>query len=132
MSDQKQTNSPNIALQAGGNMTGITVAGGDISGTVTVTIQQLRDSDTPEAPQLADLLTQLQQAINESTELAAPDKEKALKYLDKIGKLANDQEPDRDVISMAIDGILGIVSKAAKLLAPVQGIADGLRKLLNL
>ena len=113
-------------------MTGITVAGGDISGTVTVTIQQLRDSDTPEAPQLADLLTQLQQAINESTELAAPDKEKALKYLDKIGKLANDQEPDRDVISMAIDGILGIVSKAAKLLAPVQGIADGLRKLLNL
>ncbi|MFN5855140.1 MAG: pentapeptide repeat-containing protein [Pseudanabaenaceae cyanobacterium] len=132
MSDQKQTNSPNIALQAGGNMTGITVAGGDISGTVTVTIQQLRDSDTPEAPQLADLLSQLQQAINESTELAAPDKEKALKYLDKIGKLANDQEPDRDVISMAIDGILGIVSKAAKLLAPVQGIADGLRKLLNL
>jgi uncharacterized protein YjbI with pentapeptide repeats len=123
----------NTTLQSGGgNMTGITVAGGDISGTVTVTIQQLRDSDTPEAPQLADLLTQLQQAINESTELAAPDKEKALKYLDKIGKLANDQEPDRDVISMAIDGILGIVSKAAKLLAPVQGIADGLRKLLNL
>ena len=43
MSDKKQ----DISLQAGGSMTGITVAGGDISGTVTLTIQELRDSDTP-------------------------------------------------------------------------------------
>ena len=128
MSDKNQ----NISLNAGGSMTGVTVAGGDISGTVTLTIQQLRDSNTPEAPKLADLLTDLQKAINESNELAQPDKEKALKYLDKIGKLANDKEADRDMIGMAIDGILNVVSKAAKLLTPVQAIAEGLRKLLQL
>ena len=128
MSDKKQ----DISLQAGGNMTGVTVAGRDISGTVTLTIQQLRDSDTPEAPKLADLLTDLQKEISESNELAQPDKEKALKYLDKIGKLANDKEADRDIIGMAIDGILNVVSKAAKLLTPVQAIAEGLRKLLQL
>jgi uncharacterized protein YjbI with pentapeptide repeats len=128
MSDKNQ----NISLNAGGNMTGITVAGGDISGTVTLTIQQLRDSDIPEASNLADLLTDLQKAITESPELAEPDKEKALKYLDKIGKLANDKEGDRDLIGMAIDGILNVVSKAAKLLTPVQTIAESLRKLLQL
>ncbi|MCY7332145.1 MAG: pentapeptide repeat-containing protein [Pseudanabaena sp. CAN_BIN31] len=128
MSDKNQ----NISLNAGGNMTGVTVAGGDISGTVTLTIQQLRDSDTSEAANLADILTDLQKAITDSPELAEPDKEKALKYLDKIGKLANDKEGDRDLIGMAIDGILNVVSKAAKLLTPVQAIAESLRKLLQL
>jgi hypothetical protein len=52
--------------------------------------------------------------------------------LDKIGKLANDKEGDRDLIGMAIDGILNVVSKAAKLLTPVQTIAESLRKLLQL
>ncbi len=120
----------NISGVAGKDLKG--VAGRDISGQVTITIQELRDSDTPEAPKLADLLTDLQKVISESTELAEPDKEKALKYLDKIGKLANDKECDRDMISMAIDGILNVVSKAAKLLTPVQAIADGLRKILQL
>ena len=120
----------NISGVAGKDLKG--VAGRDISGQVTITIQQLRDSNTPEAPKLADLLTELQQAINESTELVEKDKTQALKYLDKIGQLANDKEADRDMISMAIDGILNVVSKAAKLLTPVQAIADGLRKILQL
>ena len=128
MSDKNQ----NISLKSDGNMTGVTVAGGDISGTVTVTIQQLRDSDTPEAPKLADLLTELQKAISESTELVEEDRTKALQYLDTIGKLANNKEEDRDVIGLMIDKILKVVSKAAKLLSPVQAIADGLRKILQL
>ena len=125
-------NQKGITITNHGSMKGFNVAGGDISGVVKVTIQELRDSDTPEAPKLADLLTDLQKAISESNELAEPDKEKALKYLDKIGKLANDKEADRDIIGMAIDGILNVVSKAAKLLTPVQAIAEGLRKLLQL
>jgi uncharacterized protein YjbI with pentapeptide repeats len=128
MSDKNQ----NIQLQSGGDMTGVTVAGGDISGTVTLTIQQLRDSSIPEAPKLADLLTQLQAAITDSSELEVEDKKKALNYLDRIGKLANDKDSDRSIISMAIDGIIGIVSKAAKLLTPVGAIAASLRKLLQL
>ena len=125
-------NQKGITITNHGSMKGFNVAGGDISGVVKVTIQELRDSDTPEAPKLADLLTDLQKAISESNELAEPDKEKALKYLDKIGKLANDKEADRDMIGMAIDGILNVVSKAAKLFTPVQAIAEGLRKLLQL
>ncbi|WP_271252073.1 pentapeptide repeat-containing protein [Pseudanabaena sp. Chao 1811] len=127
MSDKNQ----NISLKSDGNMTGITVAGGDISGTVTVTIQQLRDSDTPEAPKLADLLTDLQKVINESTELTEEDKAKALQYIDTIGKFANNKE-DHDMIGTVIDKIIKVVSKAAKLLTPVQAIADGLRKILQL
>ncbi|WP_190316009.1 pentapeptide repeat-containing protein [Pseudanabaena sp. UWO310] len=38
------------------------VAGRNISGTVTNTIQQLRETNQPEAPQLSDLLEQLQKA----------------------------------------------------------------------
>ena len=125
-------NNQSISLQAGGNMTGVTVAGGDISGTVTVTIQQLRDNDTPQAPEIADLLTELHKLINESPDLADKDKQKALKNIDNIGKIANNKEGDRNSIDDLIDNILGIVSKAAKLLTPVQAIADGLRKILNL
>ncbi|NMF56615.1 pentapeptide repeat-containing protein [Pseudanabaena yagii] len=127
VSDKNQ----NISLKSDGNMTGVTVAGGDISGTVTVTIQQLRDSDTPEAPKLADLLTDLQKAISESTELTEEDKTKALQYIDTIGKFANNKE-DHDMIGTVIDKIIKVVSKAAKLLTPVQAIADGLRKILQL
>ncbi len=127
MSDKNQ----NISLKSDGNMTGVTVAGGDISGTVTVTIQQLRDSNTAEAPKLADLLTDLQKVINESTELTEEDKTKALQYIDTIGKFANNKE-DHDMIGSAIDKIIKVVSKAAKLLTPVQAIAEGLRKILQL
>ncbi len=127
MSDKNQ----NISLSAGRDITAPTVAGGDISGTVTVTIQQLHDSDTPEAPKLADLLTDLQKVINESTELTEEDKTKALQYIDTIGKFANNKE-DHDMIGTVIDKIIKVVSKAAKLLTPVQAIADGLRKILQL
>ena len=130
--DPMSENNQSISLQAGGNMTGVTVAGGDISGTVTVTIQQLRDNDTPQAPEIADLLTELHKLINESPDLADKDKQKALKNIDNIGKIANNKEGDRNSIDDLIDNILGIVSKAAKLLTPVQAIADGLRKILNL
>ena len=39
------------------NLSGSTINLGTLSGTVTNTINQLRDSTTPEAPQLAELLT---------------------------------------------------------------------------
>jgi len=54
-----------------------------------------------------------------------------LQYIDTIGKFANTKE-DHDMISAVIDKIINVVSKAAKLLTPVQAIADGLRKILQL
>jgi uncharacterized protein YjbI with pentapeptide repeats len=128
MSDQ------NIKFQSGGDITGVNVASGniDISGTVTITIQKLHDSNIPEAPKLAELLTQLQTVIGASPDLAYKDKQKVLKYLDNIGEVANKQDGDRNRIDELIDNILGVVSKAAVLLTPVQAIADSLRKLLQL
>ena len=123
---------------AGGNISGVAgkdqkgIAGRDINGQVTVTIQQLRDNDAPEAPQLVELLTQLQTTIAESPDLSDKDKQKALKYLDNIGEIANKKDGDRNRIDELIDNILGVASKAAKLLTPVQAIADNLRKLLQL
>lgn len=49
-----------------------------------------------------------------------------------LSKIANNKEGDRNSIDDLIDNILGVVSKAAKLLSPVQAIADSLRKILNL
>jgi uncharacterized protein YjbI with pentapeptide repeats len=127
MSDKNQ----NISLNAGRD---ITVAGGDIdiSGTITVTIQQLRNSVIPEAPEIADLLTELQKLISESPDLSDKDRQKILTNIDNIGKIANNKEGDRNSIENLIDGIVGAVSKFAKLLTPIQAIADGLRKLLQL
>jgi len=130
MSDKNQ----NISLNAGRDITAPTVAGGDIdiSGTITVTIQQLRDSVIPEAPEIADLLTELQKLISESPDLSDKDKQRILTNIDNIGKIANNKEGDRNSIENLIDGIVGAVSKFAKLLTPIQAIADGLRKLLHL
>ncbi|MBD2178376.1 pentapeptide repeat-containing protein [Pseudanabaena sp. FACHB-1998] len=120
----------NISGVAGKDQKGI--AGRDINGQVTVTIQQLHNSDAPEAPQLVELLTQLQTTIAKSPDLSDKDKQKALKYLDNIGEIANKKDGDLHRIDELIDNILGVVSKAAKLLTPVQAIADSLRKLLQL
>ena len=69
------------------NMTGVAI--GQISGAVTNTIGQLQASDAPEAPKLADLLQQLQVAIESDADLSEEDKAEALeqvKVLAEVGK----------------------------------------------
>ena len=101
------------------------VAGRDISGTVTNTIQQLRETNQPEAQQLADLLEELQKAVESSAELAEPDKEKALGYLNQIGEMsAKKPEQKKGMLPMLLDAFTGVISKAAPLIEPVKKIVE--------
>jgi CHAD domain-containing protein len=100
-----------------GDVSGIT--GSDISGTVTNTIGQLEASPESEALQLADLLKQLQTAITrEDSGLSQKDQEKALKYIDILGKLGNDrQNPDLlEKAEAALDALPTIAKRGAGLI----------------
>ncbi|MDX2255415.1 MAG: pentapeptide repeat-containing protein [Pseudanabaenaceae cyanobacterium bins.39] len=100
------------------------VAGREISGTVTNTLQQLRETNQPEAPKLSDLLEQLQKAVETSSELGEPEKQKALEYLNQIGELSA-QEPakNKGMLTILLDAFTGVISKAASLIDPVKKIA---------
>jgi uncharacterized protein YjbI with pentapeptide repeats len=63
---------------AGENMTGVA---GVVSGNVTQSIGQLEKVDEPEAPKLADLLKQLQAAIEADANLSEEDKAEALEQV---------------------------------------------------
>ena len=100
------------------------VAGRDISGTVTNTIQQLRETNQPEAPQLSDLLEQLQKAVESSDELDKPEKEKALDYLNKIVEMSvKEPAQKKGMLPILLDAFTGVISKAANLIDPVKKIA---------
>ena len=100
------------------------VAGRDISGTVTNTIQQLRETKQPEAPQLSDLLEKLQKAVETSSELGEPEKQKALEYLNQIGEMSTkDPSQKKGMLPILLDAFTGVISKAANLIDPVKKIA---------
>jgi uncharacterized protein YjbI with pentapeptide repeats len=115
------SSSSNVALNTGDNNQGVI---GNISGTVTNTIQQIRETNQPEAPQLSDLLEQLQQAVESSSELGEPEKQKALEYLNQIGEMsAKDPSQKKGMLPILLDAFTGVISKAANLIDPVKKIA---------
>ena len=76
-------------IQSGGAISAEQMAVGrnaTVSGTVNKTIGQLQDSNAPEAPQLADLLKQLQTAIESEPNLKPEEKNEALEQLGKIAE----------------------------------------------
>lgn len=82
-----------------------------ISGNVTKTIGQLQDSETSEAPKLADLLKQLQVAIEADPNLKADEKTEALEQVEEIakaGKNPNEGEMQKlaKTASRALRGML--------------------------
>ncbi|NET58346.1 MAG: hypothetical protein F6K47_19975 [Symploca sp. SIO2E6] len=125
---------------AGENLTG--VAGGDISGTVTNTINQLSESESPEAPTLADLLKQLQAAIaSPDSGLSEKDKKKALNHLDTIGKLGVERNNYslREMAENAMDALPTILKRGAGLMEflktrfdiELDEILENIQSLLN-
>jgi uncharacterized protein YjbI with pentapeptide repeats len=92
----------NVTNLAGGDQTG--VAGGDINGAVTVSIGKLAELATPEATRLADLLQQLQSAIESDTNLSAQDKAKALRQVKSLAE-AGQNPKDEDKKGLADDAI---------------------------
>ena len=114
------SSSSNVTLNTGDNNQGVI---GNISGTVTNTIQQLRETNQPEAPQLSDLLEQLQKAVESSSELGEPEKQKALEYLNQIGEMsAKDPSQKKGMLPILLDAFIGVISKAANLIDPVKKI----------
>ncbi|AFZ11779.1 pentapeptide repeat protein [Crinalium epipsammum PCC 9333] len=86
----------NISGVQGGSISGLAAAGGnqeisgsalgDISGTVTNTIGQLEQADESEAPKLADLLKQLQTAIETDSNLTPETKIEALEQINALAE----------------------------------------------
>jgi hypothetical protein len=76
-------------IQNGGTINAQQLAVGryaTVSGNVTKTIGQLQGSNAPEAPQLADLLKQLQVAIDADPDLKPEEKAEALEQVGEIAK----------------------------------------------
>lgn len=121
MADQSKNininNSSDIAGIVLGHNTGVVgkdmtgVVGGNISGTVTVSIGELAKSNTPEATKMADLLKQLQTAIDSEANLSYKNQTKILKQIQVLaeaGKNPQDEE-QKGLAETAIDILKGVL-----------------------
>lgn len=121
-----------ISGVAGKDLTG--VAGGDISGTVTASIGELTKSEVPEAPKLADLLKQLQSAIESDTHLSEKDKAKALKQVQTLAEAAQNpkNEDKKDLADTAITMLKGIFTGLPVVAASVKACQELLPAIASL
>jgi hypothetical protein len=143
--DQTMTEQKNQAISTGSNsfvntgemnLSGSTINLGTISGTVTNTINQLRESNTPEAPQLADLLTQLKAAIDTSN-LSDDDKKDALEQVAAIATVAQSKsiEEKSSVMRKAkkiLDATIAALPSAATLVEACGKLLPTIAKLLGI
>jgi len=91
---------------------------GEISGTVTNTINELPSAPEPDKPGIKELLTQLKTAIESDTDLKPKDKEKALKQVKALAEAAQNPQEKQDLADTAITMLKGVLSNlptAAKL-----------------
>ncbi|MDB9465248.1 pentapeptide repeat-containing protein [Dolichospermum circinale] len=104
---------------------------GEISGTVTNTINELATAPEPDKPGIKELLTQLKTAIETDTDLTAKDKEKALKQVKSLAEAAQNPQEKQDLADTAITMLKGtiahlptaakLVEECAKLLPLIAG-----------
>lgn len=120
------TENRGININAGGNIGDISgLVGGDvggvvnlgtISGDVTNAIQHLPDTFSSDQPSLKDLLTQLQEVIENDTELTDPDKVDLLEQVQTLAESKQVEEPAKRE---------GLVRKAMKIFdATLKGLPD--------
>ncbi|WP_228036476.1 hypothetical protein [Dolichospermum flos-aquae] len=105
---------------------------GEISGTITNTINELPPSPTPEKPGIKELLKQLQTAIETDTDLTPKDKEKTLKQVKALAEAAQNPQEKQDLADTAITMLKGILSglptatklvgECSKLLPLISGV----------
>jgi hypothetical protein len=94
-------------------------------------------NNTPEAPKLAELLKQLQAAIETDTELAPKNKEKAPKQVKALAEAAQKpkEEEKQDLADTAITMLKGIISGlpgAAPLVEACNKLLPAIASLLSL
>ncbi|WP_223805593.1 hypothetical protein, partial [Pseudanabaena sp. UWO310] len=65
-----------------------------------------------------------QKAVENSSELGEPDKQKALEYLNQIGEMsAKEPSQKKGMLPILLDAFTGVISKASGLIEPVKKIA---------
>jgi hypothetical protein len=94
---------------AGENMTGSAMA--DVSGTVTIAINELPDSSEPEKPGIKELLSQLQAAINDPN-LAEDDKTQALEQIKVLAEAG--QNPNNEAAQKQAKKAMGFLKVIAE------------------
>ena len=92
---------------------------------VSVNQKNINGEDLVEKLQLPDLINQLKNAVETSSELNDVEKQKALDYLKKIGDLSSKEtEKHQATLTILLDAFQGTISRAASLIEPVKKIAD--------
>lgn len=125
-----QSQSFNVSGDFNINATNSVVNLRDISGTVTNTINQLPDASTAGEPNLKELLSQLQQAIETEPNLPDKGKETALeqvKVLAEVGQ--NPKQPGKKAVGQQAANVL---KGAASFLPDTAKLAEAVSKLLPL
>ena len=134
---KSMTDSSSKNIKVGGDVTGSTLNIGEISGTVTNSINQLPASPQSDQPGIKELLTELQTAIEAETNLS--DKSKALalkqvKALAEVGKNPQEstmQEAGETAMTM-LKGILAGLPTTATLLEACSKLLPMIAQLLLL
>ena len=124
-----------------GNITAGDVTGsalvGDLSGQVSVTIQQLKDVKAVNSDELVNILTALQKAIPGDSALSETQQRSALKAVETIAREGKKppKERDSDICSMALDALTGVtatVTNVSKLAELVEKYLPTLTQLLKI
>ncbi|BAY16118.1 pentapeptide repeat-containing protein [Anabaenopsis circularis NIES-21] len=131
--DNKVSDISGISIQGSSNVSGIAGGGsvanlGTISGNVNIAINELPDSPNSEQPGIKELLTQLQAAISQSSDLSDEDKAEALEQVKTLAEAGqNPQEPTKQkTAKTAITMLKGLFSG----LPAVATLVEAANKLL--
>lgn len=124
-------------VSIGGDVTGATLNLGTISGNVTNLLQQLRDSQIQGTPDFAQILGDLQSAIESETQLSPPQKQEALEAVETLAEEAKKPPENRTtklctMAMNALKGATGTLSDASKLAEVIKSSLPILKGLLGM
>lgn len=125
-----------ITINAGRDNSGV-INLGQIKGNVVNTIQQLPDSPSAEQPGIKELLTQLQEAISESSDLPETDKADALLQVEALAEAAKNpqestkQKTAKNAITM-LKGLFSGLPAIASLVEATNKLLPAIAKLFGL
>ncbi|MEH2159027.1 pentapeptide repeat-containing protein [Nostoc sp.] len=113
-----------------GDITGSTINLGEISGSVSNVLNQLPSSPEPTQPGIKELLIQLQQAVDEDTDLAPEDKADLLEHVKALAEAG--QTPDQEKKKGLVRKAKKIFDATLKSLPSTANIIESCTKLLPL
>jgi uncharacterized protein YjbI with pentapeptide repeats len=117
-------------VYVGGDVTGSTINLGKISGSVSNVVNQLPSSLDPAQPGIKELLIQLQQAVDEDTDLAPEDKADLLEQVKALAEAG--QTPEQEKKKGLVRNARKIFDATLKSLPNTANIIEACSKLLPL